>query len=200
MLRSATPALEVRVDRLFHKAPQADGGGGARTRPSVFHVPRSSARMPCDLGLWHTGDARSCPPRTSGFRCRADPARTNASPSLLFVLSRSHRRAGAGQRDVSDRGLTAGNRPSPARMARGWHAGRSSCTRSRRAAIADLACRARPVLGDHVPCWQAAGGGAAAGDRAGRFGRSAGTTHEVRWFAPRSTWDHSFRRPRHGGY
>jgi hypothetical protein len=46
--------------------------------PAVLplRVPRSSAAMLCDLGFLHTGRDRSCPPRTSGSRCGADPART----------------------------------------------------------------------------------------------------------------------------
>jgi hypothetical protein len=35
--------------------------------------------MPCDLRLPHPGRDRSCPPGTSGSRCRADPARTSAA-------------------------------------------------------------------------------------------------------------------------
>jgi hypothetical protein len=31
----------------------------------------------CDLRIPFAECDRSCPPRTSGFRCRADPARTN---------------------------------------------------------------------------------------------------------------------------
>jgi hypothetical protein len=43
---------------------------------SALCVPRSSVRMPCDLGFLHTGRDRSCPPRTADSRCLADPART----------------------------------------------------------------------------------------------------------------------------
>ena len=32
--------------------------------------------MPYDLRCWFADADRSCPPRTSGFRCFADPART----------------------------------------------------------------------------------------------------------------------------
>jgi hypothetical protein len=47
--------------------------------PAPVRLPRSSAYMPCDLRFLHTGPDRSCPPSTSGFRCRADPARTRAT-------------------------------------------------------------------------------------------------------------------------
>jgi hypothetical protein len=42
--------------------------------------------MSCDLRSLLAGRDRSCPPPTSGFRYRADPARTSASASLPFVL------------------------------------------------------------------------------------------------------------------
>jgi hypothetical protein len=35
--------------------------------------------MLCDLRFWYAGRDRSCPPRTSGFRCRTDPARTRVT-------------------------------------------------------------------------------------------------------------------------
>ena len=45
----------------------------------LFGRPSRSRWMPCDLRFSLRAADRSCPPTTSGLRCRADPARTRAT-------------------------------------------------------------------------------------------------------------------------
>jgi hypothetical protein len=47
------------------------------TKALAWHAGRHPARR----HRHQAGRDRSCPPRTSGFRCRADPARTSATTS-----------------------------------------------------------------------------------------------------------------------
>src|SRR6266508_6526198 len=55
--------------------------------------------MRCDLGFLQTGRDRLCPPRTSGSRYRADPARTRRSArrGVLRPLAPPDRRCRYGQ-------------------------------------------------------------------------------------------------------
>jgi len=52
---------------------------GLEPGPILVQRPRSSRWMPRDLRFLRTRRDRSCPPRTSDSRCRADPARTRAT-------------------------------------------------------------------------------------------------------------------------
>jgi hypothetical protein len=67
----------------------AGGGRGSNPVQCCSPRPRSKRWMACDLRFLLTGRDRSCPPPTSGFRCRADPERTRAG---LLEHAGQHRR------------------------------------------------------------------------------------------------------------
>jgi hypothetical protein len=55
------------------------GEEGVEPGPRLLRQPRSGPWMPCDLWFSCPEGDRSCPPRTSGSRCHADPPRTEGS-------------------------------------------------------------------------------------------------------------------------
>ena len=117
--------------------------------------------MPCDLRFSHAGRDRSYPPRTSGSRCRADPARMRVT-SLEGASRQSDRPRsyadGAGQVAAQstpvdrerppDAGATGTRRARPVRMT---VLGRGIDGRQ-------LGRWVRYVLGHHEPRWQAPAG------------------------------------------
>jgi hypothetical protein len=58
---------------------RGSGQVGFEAASILLQRPRPWARRHCDLRVLQTRRDRSCPPRTCGSRCRADPARTGAT-------------------------------------------------------------------------------------------------------------------------
>jgi hypothetical protein len=83
-------------------APAQGAGGGARTPALCCLAVRGGSGEGGDLRFLYAGRDRWCPARASGFRCRADPARTRRPRS---GLARSPPCAAAGGAPVlRDRG------------------------------------------------------------------------------------------------
>jgi hypothetical protein len=90
----------------------------------LLQWPRPWARRHCDLRVLQTRRDRSCPPRTCGSRCRADPARTSATTKAASSGPVRHGRLRrSGLRDQgSDRPAGHGKVDPRLRAVRGWEA------------------------------------------------------------------------------
>jgi hypothetical protein len=75
-------------------------GGGIRTQRRAASSSRVETVNGSDLRFSHAGGDRWCPPRTSGSRCCADPARTSI-PTEWQAADQKSRRRSLGTRDTA---------------------------------------------------------------------------------------------------